>query len=84
MRCRLAKTGAKKSGMRHRIATGHAISCVLYSVVFCITSVSAANPLVPSTGAWVGVSVDWDTWTSANDYIKQAEFTPTSFSIYVR
>ena len=70
--------------MRHRTITGHVISCILYSAAFCIALTNAANPLVPSTGAWVGVSVDWDTWTSANDYIKQAEFTPTSFSIYVR
>ena len=70
--------------MRRSRLAGHILGCLLGAAAISLTSVSATNPLVPSTGAWVGVSVDWGSWSSANDYIKQAQFTPTSFSIYVR
>ena len=54
------------------------------SAVFGFTAVIATNPLIPDNGAWVGVSIDWSTWASVNDYIQQAEFQPSSFTIFIR
>jgi len=56
-------------------------SVALWSAVLGVSAVSATNPLVPSNGAWVGVSIDWTTWASVNDYVQQAEFQPTSYTI---
>ena len=59
-------------------------SIALWSTVLSLSAVSATNPLVPSSGAWVGVSIDWTEWASVNDYVQQAEFQPTSYTIFVR
>ena len=55
-----------------------AVATALLGVTF------ATNPLVPDNGAWVGVSIDWTTWASVNDYVQQAEFQPTSYTIFIR
>lgn len=56
-----------------------------WAVALCLSALcSATNPLVPDSGAWVGVSIDWQEWASVNDYVQQAEFQPTSYTIFVR
>lgn len=58
---------------------------MLFGVVaLCLSTVSATNPLVPAHGAWVGVSLDWQEWASVSDYVQQAEFQPTSYTIFIR
>ena len=57
---------------------------VCIAVATGLLGVAFANPLVPDNGAWVGVSIDWTTWASVNDYIQQAEFQPTSYTIFIR
>ncbi|DBA82983.1 TPA: hypothetical protein ACH3X1_006760 [Trebouxia sp. C0004] len=54
-----------------------AVAAALLGVAF------ATNPLVPDNGAWIGVSIDWTTWASVNDYVQQAEFQPTSYTIFI-
>nr|QOL01207.1 putative extracellular protein TR9_015 [Trebouxia lynnae] len=57
---------------------------LFWAIALCLSTVcSATNPLVPDNGAWVGVSIDWQEWASVNDYVQQAEFQPTSYTIFV-
>ena len=59
-------------------------SALFWTIAVCLSVVRATNPLVPANGAWVGVSIDWEEWASVSDYVQQAEFQPTSYTIFIR
>ena len=70
--------------MLSRLRCGSMCYALLWAAAACLATVHASNPLVPANGAWVGVSIDWQEWASVNDYVQQAEFQPTSYTVFVR
>ena len=69
---------------RQKLCLSFSVLAWTAAALLSLSLVTATNPLVPDNGAWIGVSIDWQEWASVNDYVQQAEFQPTSYTIFVR